>query len=60
MSGRPIINEQDHPQEKWPLYLYNYWLDAEMYFDKLEEVLETIKRENEAFFKENEALKIHR
>ena len=55
-QGRPEINEQDHPTVEWPIYVYNYWLDSQTYMDKLEEVLEVVKRENEYFVNENKRL----
>ena len=55
-TGRPEINEQDHPTVEWPIYVYNYWLDSQTYMDKLEEVLEVVKRENEYFVNENKRL----
>jgi hypothetical protein len=53
---RNQIDESEHPQEKWPLWVYNYWLDAETYIDKLKAALVAIKRENEYFYKENQRL----
>ena len=57
MSGRPIVNEIDHPMDSWPLYWLNYFQDAEAYFDKLEETLEVVKRENAHFVQGNIELK---
>jgi len=55
--GKPEINEADNPMETWPLFAYNYWIDSQVFMEKLEEVLVVIKRENAYFVRENMELK---
>ena len=52
MTGRPILIDEDEHITHMSVAVLNYYQDAEAHMDKLEQVLEVLKRENEFFYKQ--------
>ncbi|GAG85269.1 unnamed protein product, partial [marine sediment metagenome] len=53
MTGRPILLNEDEHITHMSVSVLGYFQDAEAYIDKLEEVLEVLKRENLYFVNAN-------